>query len=392
MADDIVRFYPQVRTAHMERAQSMASATYLYLSRRADFDPAIAAFHPEFQRGTTASIAVRVFRRPPRVLEAPEPMWLRFALSNIIVCFAARAGAKLRGRTVKIVAYAIENASLESRPERLRRLPARIWRSIYVAVARAMCSPIDEIAFGTPSARLRYFEALSKAQRLRFEESSRTIIALAPACECDNSSLVSATQTVLFVGSLEPRKGFDLLAAAWPDVALDGVDANLLIIGSGPLEPLAEQLANDHANVSFLGAPPRDEVHRAYRASSLVVLPSQPSQRWREQVGLPIVEALAHGCQVLTTDQTGLAPWLETNGFSVLRSPFDTATLAGAISRLVAQGAHDPDSILNLLPSVDGRVQADAWLVRRDDADGSSDRGLRGPSMKEGRHVGPQGT
>ena len=94
----------------------------------------------------------------------------------------------------------------------------------------------------------------------------------------------------------------------------------------------------------------------------MVVLLSQRRPRWREQVGLPIVEALAHGCNVLTTRETGLAEWLADHGHRVLPNGSDVSAISRALVEVLL-GQRDSTQVLAALPAVDGRLTADTWLV-----------------------------
>jgi len=77
-----------------------------------------------------------------------------------------------------------------------------------------------------------------------------------------------------------------------------------------------------------------------------VVLPSQRVRGWREQVGLPLLEGLAHDCAVVTTTESGLAGALLAAGQQVV-APGQPDTLAAAIVRAADQPRrrlHPPDS------------------------------------------------
>ncbi|HEX8510411.1 MAG TPA: glycosyltransferase, partial [Propionibacteriaceae bacterium] len=100
---------------------------------------------------------------------------------------------------------------------------------------------------------------------------------------------------------------------------------------------------------------------RQLRQSQVLVLPSQSNPGWREQIGLPIMEALAHGCSVVTTSDTGLAQWLTEHGHSVISSSGSASHLADAmVTRLRAP--LDESEVLASLPGRDGRLVADDWL------------------------------
>ena len=189
------------------------------------------------------------------------------------------------------------------------------------------------------SARHTYAEAFGAP-------SPRCAVTLIPAvparCACLQSAEVvreraaTGPPVLLFVGDLAPRKGFAVLVDVWSRVRERDRLVHLVIVGTGKMHDVARDLARSDSRVTFCEDPPRGEVHARLRSATALVLLSQPSQLWREQVGLPIVEGLAHGCTVVTTDQTGLASWLSEAGHIVLTLPATlddvTDALVGAVS------------------------------------------------------------
>lgn len=113
---------------------------------------------------------------------------------------------------------------------------------------------------------------------------------------------------ILYVGSLEYRKGVDLLLRALAKTRQRGW--NLEIIGDGPergeLENLAKTLdLGDH--VAFRGALANEAVGKAMLRSSVLVVPSRIGPR-NQTEGLPtvIVEAFAARLPVIATRLTGI--------------------------------------------------------------------------------------
>lgn len=170
---------------------------------------------------------------------------------------------------------------------------------------------------------------------------------------------------MLFLGAFHERKGLPELVAAWPEVVRRRPSARLTVMGSGPLEGMVRDLAERCPGVVVVVDAPRSEVHAALRRSSVVVLLSRRTDTWREQVGLPLVEALAHGCSVVTTTETGLAGWLSNHGHAVLPADTTDEDVAGTVVELLAR--HRPvASVLADLPDTDGRLAAAAWLFGDD--------------------------
>jgi glycosyltransferase involved in cell wall biosynthesis len=95
--------------------------------------------------------------------------------------------------------------------------------------------------------------------------------------------------------------------------------------------------------------------------ASILVAPSLREGRWREQVGNPILEALATGTTVVTTTETGIADWLLDHGHHVIRPAHLRERLGPAIIDALQQPL-PIDRVLASLPTEDGRALADAWL------------------------------
>jgi glycosyltransferase involved in cell wall biosynthesis len=111
---------------------------------------------------------------------------------------------------------------------------------------------------------------------------------------------------VLFVGTAEPRKGLDVLLESFSEVARDDHEVELWIAGQvgwgvGPFEaqldahPFKERIRR-------LGFVDDDLLAALYRRSRVVAYPSRG-----EGFGLPVLEAMACGSSVVTTDGTVMA-------------------------------------------------------------------------------------
>lgn len=125
----------------------------------------------------------------------------------------------------------------------------------------------------------------------------------------------------LFVGRLVTEKGVHTLVRAWPRV---GPDRQLVIVGSGPLEDMAEAAPPD---IRWLGALPRDEVSRVMADAAFLIFPSEGGE------GFPMVilEAFAAGLPVITSGHGAMAEIVE-HGRTGLHFPAgDPDALAAAV-------------------------------------------------------------
>lgn len=352
-----VRLYDQARTAHLERAGDDPPTSLLYATRRYDFDAALAERVGACQAGSLRA-AHLLWRSDVHVLEVTEPAYLAGA-GRAALCIATlrvRHALHIRQRPL-VVTYAIGNSDprREYSPRSLRERAS--FRAKWL-LSRIVWRWTDRVAFGTPMAAETYRVLYGVPHA---GQDVRMVPALPAACSCTPRPRIA--RAFVFLGAFVPRKGLSLLLEAWPATAGALEGATLQIIGKGPLLAAAVDAAHADPRVSVLVDPPRAAIHESLREASVLVLPSQPSATWREQVGLPIVEALQHGCTVVTTDETGLAPWLGEHGHYVLPAHASSSALADALVR-AASAPVVPAEVLASLPDRDGRAEAHAWLFR----------------------------
>lgn len=347
--------YGSLRSAHLERAHALEPASLLHRRERYDFDPALAE-GLDLVRGGTVSMAATVLRSRLAGIEVNEPLLRPGLWKTAVAVTAARTAARLRRAPVLVVSYAIENRDPYAQ-DRVPSVRSAVRRRTDRVLTGYTARRLDRIAYGTTAAAAVY------AARLGTELTSveDTVVPALPApCACPPTEDRDADR-VVFVGAFQPRKGLPELVAAWPLVADRHPPARLTTVGKGEQADLAHGLADRVDGVDVVVDPPRAELHRILRRAAVLVLLSQRTATWREQVGLPIVEGLAHGCTVVTTEETGLASWLAGHGHEVLPGTASSEEVADAITRALA-GRRTAASVLAELPEVDGRLAADRWL------------------------------
>lgn len=114
----------------------------------------------------------------------------------------------------------------------------------------------------------------------------------------------------LFSGSLSRRKGFDLLAGAFAQLAAERPSVRLTVMGEGPYERRGRAaLAACADRVEFVGFKDWDALPAVYRSAHVLCVPSR-HDGW----GLVVPEGLAAGLPVIATDCTGAARDLIDHG------------------------------------------------------------------------------
>jgi glycosyltransferase involved in cell wall biosynthesis len=135
---------------------------------------------------------------------------------------------------------------------------------------------------------------------------------------------------ILFVSSLWPYKNCDGLLRAWALARRELGDRQLVIVGPGrdakylaDLRSLVIDLGISE-DVVFTGGVPLDETVRFYQAADVFVYPS-----FNETFGLPILEAMACGCPVVTANTTAMPE--TAGGAALLCDPAEPKSIARAI-------------------------------------------------------------
>jgi glycosyltransferase involved in cell wall biosynthesis len=144
---------------------------------------------------------------------------------------------------------------------------------------------------------------------------------------------------VLGVGRFVEKKGFEYLVEACVGLRdrLPGVRCE--IIGAGELEsPLKSQIENLglSGTVRLLGPQPQDEVRRKLREASVLAAPCVLAADG-DRDGLPtiLLEAMAVGTPVVSTDVTGIPEILEDRVTGLAVPQRDASALATACGRLL---------------------------------------------------------
>jgi glycosyltransferase involved in cell wall biosynthesis len=141
--------------------------------------------------------------------------------------------------------------------------------------------------------------------------------------------------TLLAVGAVVPRKGYDILIDALATLA--DLDWRLVIAGDrtrdrATADAVAAQIAamGLGARVSMHGAVAEDELARLYAEADMFVLASR-----HEGYGMAFAEAINHGLPIVGT-RAGAIPETVPPGAGILVDPDDVAALATALRTMIA--------------------------------------------------------
>ncbi len=143
---------------------------------------------------------------------------------------------------------------------------------------------------------------------------------------------------ILFVGRLLPAKGLSLLFTSIAELAREGFDISLTIVGDGPARRHFEQAAQAAGvfdRTRFLGAVGQDGIRERYAGADLFCLPSFAE-------GIPVVamEAMAMGLPVISTRVMGIPELVDDGEHGRLIAPGRIDVLTDALRDL----ARSPES------------------------------------------------
>jgi glycosyltransferase involved in cell wall biosynthesis len=163
--------------------------------------------------------------------------------------------------------------------------------------------------------------------------------------------------TILSVGRLVPKKGFDTLIEACSILKNNGSNFKCLISGDGAeFENLNTQISkselSDH--VELLGAKTQDQVLKLMQTATLLCLPCRiTGDGNRDALPTVLLEGLASGLPMISTNISGIPEIIESGNTGILVEPDDPIDLAKQIGKLLKS------SELQTKFSIDGRKRAE---------------------------------
>ena len=138
-----------------------------------------------------------------------------------------------------------------------------------------------------------------------------------------------------FVGRFTDFKGFDLVTRAFLEVTATNPNARLLLVGARdrlhPTGLSASEEAVLHASPQVLDAGFRADVERCLAAADVMVFPSR-----REGMPVCLMEALALGVPVITSDSRGCREVVRHEVDGLILRERNVSTLVAAMARVLA--------------------------------------------------------
>jgi phosphatidylinositol alpha-mannosyltransferase len=141
------------------------------------------------------------------------------------------------------------------------------------------------------------------------------------------------TPNILYVGRFEPRKGLTYLLKAYRQVRRDGIDARLLVVGTGPQErEVRRYIATRRlTGVELLGRVSELDKNRAFVTADIYSSPATG----QESFGIVLLEAMAAGTAIVCSDIHGYKGVVRRGEQALLVPPKDVDALAKALATLL---------------------------------------------------------
>lgn len=142
-----------------------------------------------------------------------------------------------------------------------------------------------------------------------------------------------------FIGSFYDYEGLDDLITALPLLRSRVPDAQLLLVGGGPMDAVlrAQAAASPTADaIHFVGRVPHGEVERYYALIDVLAFPRKRSRLTDLVTPLKPLEAMAQGRLVAASDVGGHRELITDGITGTLFAPDDPATCAAALAGLLA--------------------------------------------------------
>jgi len=128
----------------------------------------------------------------------------------------------------------------------------------------------------------------------------------------NNKKSFEKTTKFLYAGRLNKIKGIDVLLEAFDQYSQKNKWCTLTIIGDGPLNQSLQNKYKLNFQIIFLGRKNPEEMPNIYRNHDIFILPSL-----NEGMSNTILEAMASGLPIITTDTGGNKQLIKNNGLII---------------------------------------------------------------------------
>lgn len=170
----------------------------------------------------------------------------------------------------------------------------------------------------------------------KFNLGEKVKVIYNPCTVTEYTEKYEKTNSVLYAGALNQRKGYADLIKAFAKVATKHPDWSVVLAGNGELErarELAQKLGIEQ-QVKLLGWVSGEQKDKAYKEATVFCLPS-----YAEGFPMAVLDAWAYGLPVITTPVGGIPDIAEDGKNLLLFNPGDIDKLAECMDRMMSDEA-----------------------------------------------------
>ena len=166
-------------------------------------------------------------------------------------------------------------------------------------------------------------------------------------------------RTLLWVGRLERRKGFDIAVRAFSTLCKRYSDLSLLVVGSGPRGRIVDDVPHEvRRRIVMMGAVGDNRLPSIYARGDVFIAPAVEG----ESFGVVLLEAMASGRAIVATGIEGYLDVVRADTDALVVPPRNAEALGDAIGRVL----DDPLLASRLALSSQERVRQFGWAVVTD--------------------------
>lgn len=340
MARVVIEFTPAVaqgggvaRSVHEMTAALLSAAQHdytLFIAGMAPIPPDIAAYLPRVRYAAPGSLTLtRLWHR----LRVPLPVEAFTGRTDLYFATDFALPPTLPHTRSAIFIHdltyiRVPDAAVPELVRYLKLVVPRALKRADVVIVNSEATKADIIdIYGTPSDKI---VAIQFGVHPHFTPSNKPLPALRTKYGLPEQAYILA------VGTVQPRKNYSRLIEALAILRDRGIDAALVIAGGkGWMEtPIFETVTRLglEAQVKFLGYVDNSDLPALYSYAAAFAMPSL-----YEGFGLPVLEAMACGTPVVTSNISSL-PEAAGDG-ALLIDPTDVEALADALQRILTDTA-----------------------------------------------------
>jgi glycosyltransferase involved in cell wall biosynthesis len=285
-----------------------------------DFDVNEYSYIKEYKNSLQLLYFLIKFR--PNLIFSQEPFALRMLFINLVTILYCLIFKK------KYIILAIENIDPKTKYGKLATLLKPFFR-LYIKNSFRII-PINKDSEKLV-AKYSSKKVVEKFERLLFGVWGVDVDEFSPVSKLDDPNL--GNNAILFVGRLIEGKGIRHLINAMTIVRQRVKDANLYIVGDGPLK---EETKNYNSTwIHFLGSIANKELPGYFRAAKVTSVPSITTKKWAEQLGMVNIQSIACATPIVSTKSGSIPEFFPDGEVGMLVPEKNPDALADALTTLL---------------------------------------------------------